>query len=99
MKINANTVLIVGAIAAGVFIATRVSRAAEDALQAVNPLNNDNVISQGFNELIGATDKGTSLGSIIFDFFNPEFDPNAPTDRQVLSNPGSKPQPIQGPTE
>ena len=48
--------------------------------EAVNPFSNENAIAQGFNDILnldtGRDDR--SLGSVIFDFFNPEFDPNAP---------------------
>lgn len=54
------------------------------ALQAVNPLNNENVIAGALDDVTGASDRGSSLGSDIFDFFNrirgiPPFDPNAAT--------------------
>ena len=83
MKLSPFQIFALGGVAIVGFLVFRASRAGARALQAINPLNNQNVISEGFNELTGASDRGSSLGSDIFDFVQglrgiPEFDPNAP---------------------
>ena len=45
-----------------------IRRQAAAALSAVNPLNNENVIAGGVDEITGAADRGSSLGSDFFDF-------------------------------
>lgn len=84
MKITGGQILAVGAVGIAGFIVVRIAggigkavEAVGDAAQAVNPVENRNVFSEGFNEVVGAKDRGTSLGSLIFDFFNDEPDPTA----------------------
>jgi hypothetical protein len=73
-------VLLFGAGAAAVVLFI-IRRQAAAALNAINPLNNDNVIAGTVDDITGASDRGSSLGSDIFDFFErlrgrAPFDPN-----------------------
>lgn len=43
----------------------------------LNPASNENVIYRAANVLTGGDDKTTSLGSRIYDWLNPAYDPNA----------------------
>ena len=84
MKLSPFQILALGGVAIAGFLVFRAVRAGATVLQAINPASDQNIVNRGFNELTGATDRGSSLGSDIFDFFNrlrgiPEFDPNAPT--------------------
>jgi len=72
VNINANTLILIGLVG-GVFYLFKSGK-----LQAINPVNNQNVISEGANSALGLSEQGSSIGSFIFDLFNPEFDPNAP---------------------
>ena len=59
-----------------------IRRQAAATLSAINPTNPSNIFAATVNELTGAEERGSSLGSDIFDFFQglrgiPEFDPNA----------------------
>ena len=65
-----------------IFFAVRRGQALADA---INPFRNDNVAAQGFDDLLTLGSRSTnraaggfSLGSFVFDLFNPKFDPNAP---------------------
>jgi len=90
MKIsqNARTALIVGGSVVGVvlvlrFVAKEAGGAVGRVFDAINPVNNDNVVSQlanGFTEIVTG-EEGTSVGSALFDFIerlkgNEPFDPN-----------------------
>ena len=82
MKLSPFQILALGGVAIAGFLVFRAVRAGGKVLDAINPLSNMNVVSEGFNELTGASDRGSSLGSDIFDFVQglrgiPEFDPNA----------------------
>lgn len=74
---TAISIAILLAVGGLVFVAVRKGQALADA---INPFSNENAVAQGFNDILnldtGRDDR--SLGSIIFDLFNPEFDPNAP---------------------
>ena len=83
MKLSPFQILALGGVAIAGFLVFRAVRAGATVLQAINPASDQNIVNRGFNELTGATDRGSSLGSDIFDFFQrlrgiPEFDPNAP---------------------
>jgi len=77
--VNKKTQTLLFGAGAAVVVLFFLRKQAAAAVNAVNPLNNENVISEGANEVLGLTDRGTSIGSFIFDLFNPEFDPNAAT--------------------
>ena len=82
MKLSPLQILALGGVAIAGFLVFGAVRAGARVRDAINPFNNMNVISEGFNELTGASDRGSSLGSDIFDFVQrlrgvPEFDPNA----------------------
>ena len=74
---TAISIAILAVVGTLIFVVVRRGTAFFDA---INPVNPENVISQGFNEVVQVVSgqPGTSLGSIIFDLFNPDFDPNAP---------------------
>ena len=87
MKLSPFQILALGGVAIAGFLVFRAVRAGSTVLQAINPASDENIVNRGFNELTGATDRGSSLGSDLFDFFNrlrgiPEFDPNAPVTDQ-----------------
>lgn len=57
-------------------------KTAKDVANAVNPLNHDNVFSRAVNAVGDALDNSNddnsfSLGSWVYDWFNPTYDPNA----------------------
>ena len=86
---TAISIAILGVVGTLVFLAVRKGQAVVDA---VNPLNNDNAIAQGFDELItlGQADESFSLGAFFSRLFNPDFenfDPNA--------SPGASGRPIR----
>jgi hypothetical protein len=70
-----NKYLVIGAAAAGLVLGFAVYRgakvvgaAAVDAANAVNPLNNDNIINQGFTSVYQAvTGSGGTLGTGLYD--------------------------------
>lgn len=86
--------LIVGGVALAVYVTrkatTAVSDAAGQALQAVNPWNNENVIYQTANSAVQAVtgSKNATLGTWLYDVLNPEkqdvngpyFNPPKPID-------------------
>lgn len=81
MRITSDTAIIAGAIAAGLLLAWYSRRAVADAAQAVNPLNNDNIINRAAQAITGNDNKTSSIGSKIHEWFNPGFanyNPNAP---------------------
>lgn len=94
MKLSAKQILAFGGVAiAGfvVFVIVKIGRAAPGAVAAAagevggffNPLDQRNAINRGLNAIGDAIDdaednESFSIGSFIFDLFNPEFDPNAP---------------------
>jgi hypothetical protein len=65
----------------GLLAAWFVYRKLGDVLNAVNPLNRDNVIARGVNDIGGAitNDENFTLGGWIYDVTHPTYDPNAPT--------------------
>lgn len=79
---NTKTALVLGA--AGLLLGYLVYRAAkqglEAAAQAINPVSDKNLAYRGVNAVGEAItgDKEFSLGSWLYDVFNPEYDPNAP---------------------
>ena len=99
MKISPGQIIAIGGVGLAGFVVFRVVRAVAGALQAINPASDENIVNRGFNELTGATDRGSSFGSDIFDFFNrlrgiPEFDPNAPiTDQDGVTRAAQDSQP------
>ena len=102
MKLSPGQILALGGVAIAGFLVFRAVRAGATVLQAINPVSDQNIFNRGFNELTGATDRGSSLGSDIFDFVNrlrgiPEFDPNAPiTDQDKVARDiqNGKPRPV-----
>lgn len=69
--------LLIGAGAAAVVVLALVARkgviVAADAAQAINPLNNDNVINRGFTSVYQTvTGSEGTLGTDIYDFTHPE---------------------------
>lgn len=99
MKISPGQIIAIGGVGIVGFLVFRAVRAGGNFFAAINPLSNTNVISEGVNELTGATDRGSSLGSDIFDFIQrlrgiPEFDPNAPiTDQDGVTRAAQNSQP------
>lgn len=79
---NTKTVLVLAGF--GALLAYLVYRAASKSIaaaaEAVNPLSDKNLAYTGTNAVGAAVtgDKNFSLGSAIYDWFNPEYDPNAP---------------------
>ena len=74
-KIIANKYLMAGAVVAGLALAYALYKGAGavadvvgDAAQAVNPLNNDNVINRGFTSIYqGVTGSEGTLGTDVYD--------------------------------
>lgn len=86
-KITPGQIVAIGAVGIVSVLVFRAVRAGATVLQAINPASDQNIVNRGFNELTGATDRGSSLGSDLFDFIQrlrgiPPFDPNAPIDDQ-----------------
>jgi len=102
MRLSPLQILALGGVAIAGFLVFRAVRAGATVRDSINPFSDQNIFNVGFNELTGATDRGSSLGSDIFDFVNrlrgiPPFDPNAPVDDQdgtarALQN--NKPRPV-----
>jgi hypothetical protein len=87
--ITDNKYLMIGAAVAGLALAYAITRGAgkvidavPKALEAVNPLNNDNVINKGFTSIYqGVTGSDGTLGTDVYDVthngtFNPASDNN-----------------------
>lgn len=65
-----------------VVVGVIVKKGAGKAAQAINPFNPNNSINAGFNhalESVGVIDKGSSLGSQIYDWLHPNSGPQAVT--------------------
>lgn len=52
--------------------AVAVGTGAKAAANAVNPVNNNNIINQGANALLGHDNKTSSIGTSFFDWMNPD---------------------------
>lgn len=82
MKLTGSQIVGLGVVAFGVYAVYKATKTASAVVDAVNPASGDNIINRGFNEVIGATDRGSSLGSDIFDLVQrlrgiKPYDPNA----------------------
>lgn len=86
IKANAMTtnLVLVGALGVAAYFVVRqaggkVEETFRDVGEAINPANNDNVISNAVNRAGEAVTgkKGFSLGSWLYDVFHDEYDPNA----------------------
>lgn len=80
MKLNPNTVLIVGAGAVVLFLLYRARNVLQQTLStSLNPTSDQNLAYRGVNGVGAAVtgDQGFSLGSYIYDLFHDEYDPNA----------------------
>ena len=79
------SILAIGAV--GLVVLYVVKKQATAAVSAVgtalNPVSQGNIVNQGVNAVLTAVSSTpnipTSLGSEIYDWLNPEYDPNAPT--------------------
>ena len=104
--IKQQTLLTVGAIVAvvvaAVIVAKKASKAAGEALQAINPLNHDNMAAQAVNSALDAivpangvgrnADGSVTLGGAIYDLLNPATanavrDINKPVTNQPTATP------------
>lgn len=82
MKISPGQILAVGGVGIAGFLVFKALRTGGKVLDAINPASDQNLVNRGFNELTGASDRGSSLGSDLFDFVQrlrgvEPFDPNA----------------------
>lgn len=87
MKLTGGQIFGLGAVTIVGVLVFRAVRTGATVIEAINPASDQNIVNRGFNELTGASDRGSSLGSDLFDFVQrlrgiPEFDPNAPVDDQ-----------------
>ena len=73
MKMSSDTMLIAGAVAAGLLLAWYSKRAAQAAAQAVNPVNNNNIINRAANAIVGKDNSTSSIGSTLYDWLHPDF--------------------------
>jgi hypothetical protein len=57
-----------------------IGRTAEAVADSINPLNNENIFYSGVNAIgrVASGDVSWSLGSWLYDRFNPPYDPNTP---------------------
>jgi hypothetical protein len=71
----------------------QVTKGVQAVVDAVNPLSDKNAAYSATNAVGAAVtgNKDFSLGSAIYDWFNPEYDPNAPADPVKLQ---TRPQAI-----
>lgn len=92
---NVEGLLILGAIAAGLYLAWSSKEAVKAAASAVNPLNNNNAISTGANAVVGLDNKTASIGTKIFDWLNPSQPAFTPGKEAPLVTDPIKPVPVR----
>lgn len=71
MNDTLKTMLIVAAAAAGVYLVYKLWHGAGAAVEAVNPVNPDNIFSEGAGAVSSALGGSGSLGSDIYNWFHP----------------------------
>lgn len=70
--------IIIGTVGLGIAIyaiyqtKNTVSKAAEIANNALNPTKDSNIVNKGANAIFGLDNKTASIGTKVYDFFNPE---------------------------
>lgn len=80
------TYLILAAVSAGVYLAWKGKEAVAAAASAVNPLNNNNIISQGANAAVGLDNQTASIGTRLFDWLNPKQAAFTPGPSRQMNN-------------
>lgn len=87
-----NKFVLIGVAVAGLglyFVAKKASGAAGKALDAINPMNNDNIINQGATSIYQAVTGSTgTIGGDIYDITHPTYDGNGKIVLNVPGQPG-----------